>query len=84
MERKIIPYENLGGVDDGNIVVDGVSVTYSQGGDSEEGDGELLTVSTGNNGIARYIVLKTERWCISDVDELIGILEDFKQRAQLN
>jgi uncharacterized GH25 family protein len=65
------------------IVVDDVSVSYTQEADctSHEDEVQELKIFTQNNGVARFIVLETERWAISDIDELVEILKDFKQRA---
>lgn len=42
----------------------------------------ILEIETCSNGIASYFVLKTERWAVdpTELDELIAILEDFKNR----
>jgi hypothetical protein len=69
----------------GKIIVDDVSVTYTQEADcvSQNDEIQVIKIFTENNGIARFIVLETERWAISDIDELLEILKDFKQRAGL-
>lgn len=80
----IQPYENFGFKD--NVVgVDDVSITYLQNGDCEDEKDNVqsLTVSTQNNGVARFITFKTERWAINDIDELIEIINDFKKRSGL-
>jgi hypothetical protein len=68
---------------DGKIYVDDVSVTYCQDGDCTENrdDVQTLTVSSRNNGMARFINLKTDNRSISDIDELKSIIDDFKKRA---
>ncbi len=65
------------------IVVDDVSVVYTQEADCNTSDDEIqsLRLQTENNGTARYIVFGTDRWAISDIDELIDVLRDFKFRA---
>lgn len=69
------------------IGIDDVSVTYLRSTDSSGDDGEELvqsiTISTRNNGCARFINIKTESWSIEDIDELVKLLEDFKKRAEL-
>ena len=73
--------------DDNVIGVDDVSITYEQNSDSSGDDGEetvqSITLSTRNNGVARFINIKTESWSIDDVNELIEIVNDFKKRAGL-
>ena len=69
---------------DETIVVDEVTVTYSQQPDCTEdrdGDWQELKMSTRNNGIDRFFNLSTTNWSISGVEDLIVILEDFKKRA---
>jgi hypothetical protein len=63
--------------------VDNVRVTYLQEADcvSDKDEIQILKVYTENNGIARFIVLETERWAIDDIDNLVEILNDFKTRA---
>ena len=68
------------------VGVDDVSITYLQNADCTGEDGEevqSITISTRNNAVARFINIKTDSWSISDIDELIKVLEDFKKRAEL-
>lgn len=69
------------------VGVDDVSITYLQNSDCSGEDGkenvQSITMSTRNNGCSRFINIKTDSWSISDIDELIKILEDFKKRAAL-
>lgn len=68
------------------VGVDDVSITYLQNADcTGEDDEEVqsITISTRNNAVARFINIKTDSWSISDIDELIKVLEDFKKRAGL-
>ena len=68
---------------DDEIGVDGVSVKYLNNGDCVDSEVQALEIFTENTGVDRFMVLKTERWAISDIDELILVLEDFKKRAGL-
>lgn len=83
---EIKPYENFEFKDELVGVAD-VSITYLQNADSSGDDGEedvqSIIISTRSNGIARFINIKTDSWSISDIDELIEILNDFKKRAGL-
>ena len=69
------------------VGIDDVSVTYLQNSDCSGEDGkedvQSITMSTRNNGMARFINIKTDSWSIGDVSELIKLIEDFKQRAGL-
>jgi hypothetical protein len=42
---------------------------------------QTLTVSARNNGVSRFLNLKTDNWSIDGIDELSEIIEDFKKRA---
>ena len=90
MRINIVPYEEAtlnenGKWDDETVVIDEVSIKYLQNSDSsgDDGDEEVqeLTLTARNNGIARFINVKTDSWSIDDVDELKAIIEDFKHRS---
>ena len=82
--NEIKPFETMT-YEDGDICVDDVQVTYTQNGDCTESEDEVqtLTVSSRNNGMARFINIKTENWSISDVNELIKVINDFISRASI-
>ena len=65
------------------IAIDDVSITYVQSADCTEDRDEVqtLTISSRNNGVARFINIKTENWSIDSASELVEIIEDFKKRA---
>lgn len=83
---EIKSYENYH-FDDDIIGIDDVSITYLQNSDCSGEDGEenvqSITISTRNNGVSRFINIKTESWSINDVDELEKLIQDFKQCAKL-
>ncbi len=64
-------------------VVEETKITYSQDSDSCDITdlGQTLEISTEDAGDGKYIVFKTERWAIDNIDELIEILNDFKSKA---
>lgn len=70
--------------DDDDLYIDDVSVRYEQP-TAENDDIEILKISTKNNGVARYINIKTTEtgFSFTDIDELSSIIEDFKKRALL-
>ena len=79
---EIIPIEDMT-YKDGQIAIDDVSITFVQSADCTESEDEVqsLTISTRNNGVARFINLKTDGWSIDGTEELVKILEEFKKRA---
>lgn len=90
MRINIVPYEEAtlnenGKWDDETVVIDDISIKYLQNSDSsgDDGDEEVqeLTLTARNNGIARFINIKTDSWSIDGVDELKSIIEDFKHRS---
>ena len=71
--------------EDGHIGIDDVSITYLQNSDCTEEDENVqsITISTRNNGIGRFINIKTENWSFDDINELEELIKDFKKRAEL-
>ena len=86
MKTNILPIEKIN-YKDWEIGVDDVSVTYVQASDCTEEDGaQSITISTRNNGIARFLNIKTgeEGWSINNVQDLKKLIKDFKRRASYN
>lgn len=86
MKTNILPIEKIN-YKDWEIGVDNVSVTYVQASDCTEEDGaQSITISTRNNGIARFLNIKTgeEGWSINNVQDLEKLIKDFKRRASYN
>ena len=83
-KTKIIPIEHMH-YGDYEIAIDDCSVTYVQTSDctEEEGGVQTITISSRNNGIARFLNIKTgpEGWSISDSEELELIIKDFEKRC---
>ncbi len=77
---EVKPIDNCDYKDD-EIYIDESSITYVQNGDCSSSDIQSITLATDNNGIARYIWFKTDRWAVSDIDDLIKILKDFQARV---
>lgn len=78
----IVPVE-ISTYKDEEVVIDDVSITYSQTADcvSNSEDVQSLEISTANNGTARFLVFKTERWAINGIEDLQEIIKDFNTRA---
>ena len=83
---KIVSFENNKYEDD-EIYIDDVSITYGQvsdnSGKDEKETVQEITISTRNNGLARYINIKTDSWSFVDINELKKIIDDFEKRALL-
>ena len=87
---NIVPYEEAsfnedGSWEDGTVVIDDISIKYLQNSDSSGDDGneevQELTLTARNNGIARFINIKTDSWSIDSADESKAIIEDFEHRS---
>ena len=78
---KILSVEEDGAWKDDNIMVDDVSIKYIQGADCVSHEDQEIELFTQNNGTARFIVLKTKRWSISDIGDLEVLIKDFRTRA---
>ena len=87
MKQKIVPYEKQSFKDE-EIFIDDISVTYVQNTDVSGLDGEetvqTITISTRNNGVDRFINIKTDSWSIDDIDSLENLIKDFKNKAMLD
>ena len=79
---KIVPYEGALYGDD-EVHFDEVTIKYYQDADcTEEKDGiQELEITSRNNGIARFINIKTDGWLIDDPQQLVNIVNDFCDRA---
>ena len=67
--------------DKGTKTVSEISVTYTQEADSNDaGDLQSLTMSTSDAGGGVFFIIKTERWAIDDLQDLVTLIEDFKSR----
>lgn len=67
------------------VFIDKISITYYQEADDydpeKDENCQHLEVSTENNGVGRYLTIKTSRWAFDDPEDMKKILEDFKSRA---
>lgn len=80
--REIVNVEDVEAYKDDVAWVDEVSVTYSQNADCTECDGlQSITLTTRNNGVARFIHVKTDGWSIGNAAELTKIVDDFCIRS---
>lgn len=87
---NIVPYEEAtlnenGEWGDETVVIDEVSIEYLQNTDCSGNDGneevQALKITARNNGVERFLNIKTDSWSIDSADELKTIIEDFKHRS---
>jgi len=70
---------------DGSIFIDDANITYAQTGDCVNNDPQAITISAINNGVARFLNIKTEEngWSFNDIEDLEKLIDDFKNRVKL-
>ena len=87
---NIVPYEEAtlnenGKWEEGTVVIDDISIEYLQNADCSGDDGnedvQVLKITARNNGVARFLNIKTDSLSIDSADELKAIIEDFKHRS---
>ena len=71
--------------EDNKIGIDDVSITYLQNSDCTENEDDVqsITISCRNNGVARFLNIKTENWSLENAEEILALLKDFEKRAGL-
>lgn len=81
---EIKPYENFQ-FENNEIGIDDVAITYLQRSDctESEDDTQSITISCRNNGVARFLNIKTENWSLENAEEMLALLKDFEKRAGL-
>ena len=87
---NIVPYEEAtlnenGEWNDETVVINEVSIEYLQNTDCSGNDGnedvQALKITARNNGVERFLNIKTDSWSIDSADELKAIIEDFEHRS---
>ena len=66
-----------------DLVINKVTVNYCTESDIDDSDNEL-ELSISHQGAGFYYVMKTERFAFDDIDFLIRILQDFKEKANID
>ena len=65
------------------VLLDEVSITYTQEPDCTEdkdSDYQRLTISTRDNGVAKFLNIKTDNWSIDNAQDLVDVIKDFCKR----
>ena len=65
-----------------HVKLDELKATYIQQCDQNREDFQELQIWLDSQGAGKYFVLKTKRWAMDDIQELIDVLKDFKRRAR--
>ena len=65
------------------IVINQISVNYSQVNEEETDTDDNLKLSICHQGAGFYFVLESKRWAFNNIDELVKILYDFQSKAKV-
>ena len=65
-----------------HVELENLKATYVQQCDQDREDFQELQIWLDTQGAGKYFVLKTKRWAMDDIDELIDILKDYKSRCK--
>lgn len=69
--------------DGSEIVINKISVNYSQVNENETDTEDNLKLSICHQGAGFYYVLESKRWAFNNIDELVKILNDFQSKANV-
>ena len=62
--------------------LENLKATYVQECDQDREGFQDLQIWLDTQGAGKYFVLKTKRWAMDDIEELIDILKDYKSRCK--
>lgn len=68
---------------DNQVLLDQISMTYVQNPDCTEDkddDWQKLTISTRDNGIDKFLNIKSDNWSFDNVQSLADVINDFCKR----
>ena len=69
--------------DKDQVLLAEITMKYWQNPDCTEGkngDPQEIVISTRDNGVAKFLNLRTDNWSFCDTDDLEYIINDFKNR----
>lgn len=81
METKII---TKGLPEDNEILLNEAVLTYVQNPDcteDPEGDWQKITISLRDNGVSKFLNIKTNNWSLDSEEELVTLIKDYKTRV---
>ena len=67
---------------DDDLFINKITVNYCTESDIDDSDNEL-ELSITHQGAGFYYIMKTERFAFDDIDFMIRILQDFKEKANI-
>lgn len=63
-----------------NLLSQTLEMTFTQEADCCTLEEQYLTVKTDNGGGGDFYVIETKRWAFDSIDEIINILNEFKEK----
>lgn len=68
------------------VYMEDFTVTFTQDPDCAQDDGEYQKIEfhTEDNGVARFIWFKTDRWAISDAEDIFRLAKRVRAMEQIN
>ena len=63
-----------------NLLSQTLEMTYTQDSDCCTTEEQYLTIKTDNGGGGDFYVIETKRWAFDTVEEIIELLEQFKEK----
>ena len=68
---------------DNQVLLDEATISYVQNPDCTEdrdGDCQKLTISIRDNGLDKFLNIKTDNWSLDDAESLCDIIKDYCKR----
>jgi hypothetical protein len=65
------------------VQVDTFELNYTQESDVHSDEMQTLSLSYEDAGAGNYFVLKTDRWAFDSVQDLVDVLLNFKNKAEI-
>ena len=69
--------------DDNQVLLYEATITYVQNPDCTEdrdGDWQKLTISIRDNGVAKFLNIKTDNWSLDNAESLCNVIKDYCKR----
>ena len=60
-----------------------LKMTFTQDGDCMDSEEQFLTIHTKDGGWGDYYVIETKRWTFDNIDELVEVLNKFREKHLL-
>ena len=69
--------------DDDQVMLNEAIITYVQNPDCTEdrdGDWQKLTISIRDNGVTKFLNIKTDNWSLDNAESLCDVIKDYCKR----